>query len=101
MGKKNNRDHKPEVEYLREQNKILKAENRHLKKLLGQSDKKVRAYEEHVDLSIEVDMPYEEPQSQVNKCQEKGCDGTTERVDLGVRMMHVCRSCGARKTYKK
>lgn len=90
-----------EVEFLRSENRRLKSENRHLKKELNRKDKKVKVYEEHIDLTEREDMDTIEPQDQTNRCLQKDCDGQVERVDLGVRMMHVCQSCGGRKTFKK
>lgn len=96
------RPEKSEVEWLRGENRRLKSENRNLKKQLNRRDKKVKAYEEHIDLSVEPDMIEAPAFDLLDKmCQEKDCEGILDKVDLGVKFMRICRSCGARKTYKK
>jgi hypothetical protein len=98
MGKKNNREHKPEVEYLREENKRLKSELRHLKKELGKTNKKVRVYEEHIDLE-EPEMP-EVLLNEGQTCVSPGCTGRPVVTNLGIKSLIVCSDCGYRKTVK-
>lgn len=87
-----------EVEYLRSENKRLKSENRHLKRQLGKTDKKVKAYEAHLDL-VEPELPETEVSDNRSICTK--CGDNQEVVDLGVRILIVCSNCNTRKSFKK
>ena len=86
-----------ELEYLRAENRKLKSENRHLKKLLGRTNKKVKAYEENIDLS--------EPEivntiQLICNCPNDGCGGSLDSTDLGMKTLITCSDCSYRKTIK-
>jgi uncharacterized protein YlxW (UPF0749 family) len=88
-----------ELEYLRSENRRLKSENRNLKKQVNRTNKKVKAYEENIDMAEpEVSEDVIE-QEELLKCSR--CMGTIEVVDLGIRILMTCVSCGTRKTHKK
>lgn len=92
------RPEKSEVEFLRGENRRLKSENRNLKKQLSRQDKKVKAYEEHVDLSVEPEIVEEELLPKPG-CPECGSEVAT--VSLGVKFLVSCTNCKWRKTAKK
>lgn len=89
---------KSEVEWLRGENRRLKSENRNLKKQLSRRDKKVKAYEEHIDLSAEPEIVEEELLPKPG-CPE--CGEPTQSVSLGVKFLITCTNCKYRKTVKK
>ena len=85
------------MEELRGQLRSLKSQNRQLKKMIGRLEKRAHRaqdLEEFLeDLEPEVN---EEPK--VNSCS---CGGKIEKVDLGVRTLFKCSTCGKRETKKK
>jgi phosphoglycerate-specific signal transduction histidine kinase len=86
-----------EAEYLRGELRKLKAENRHLRKELGRTTKKVKVFEETVDLQEEPEMTLEAATDLCKSCGK----GQIQTVDLGVRVMVTCTQCTYRKAYKK
>jgi len=97
MGKKN-RD-RSDVDRLRDVIRTLKSENRNLKKQLGKTNKKVKAYEEHIDLSVESEIVEDQSMPDSPGCPE--CGEPVQSVSLGVKILITCTSCKYRKTVKK
>lgn len=92
---------KSEVEYLRAENRKLKSELRHLKKQLGKSNKKVKRYENHIDLvdpEISQDL-IDKAEFVANPCPR--CGSPMKKIDLGIKFLYICEDCNIRESVKK
>jgi hypothetical protein len=82
-------------EYYRGQLRELSAENRRLKKQVRELEKHILFASDFTDIIIED--PPEPPTLFCNKCKK----GYITTSDLGIKLLHVCNSCGYRETHKK
>lgn len=95
---------KNDVEYYRGLVQQLKAEVRNLKKQLGNSNKKVQTYQEHMSDHAEFEIEKEVsekkpiPATPSNRCPQ--CQAKIEEVHIGVRILINCKACGFRLTKK-
>jgi hypothetical protein len=86
-----------ELEYLRGLVREQKAQIRHLKRQLSRAGKKVKIFEETVELSEEADCPIEPLTDQCEHCGK----GQVQTTDIGVRVLITCNVCDYKKSYKK
>jgi len=87
-----------EVEFLREVNRKLKAENKNLRKRLGHAYKQVRKNYDHIE-DIEPDFAVE-PEKEVDRVLCPKCQAELKIIDLEIKKLFICE-CGYRKTSKK
>jgi hypothetical protein len=88
-----------ELEYYKGLVRELKAELRHLRKELGRSGKKLQHLEAN---AADPDPdPIENLPTKPSKERCVGCSGEVEIVDLGVKLMKICKECRSRETIKK
>lgn len=92
---------KSELEHLRSENRMLKSEIRNLKKQVGRANKKDRR-EAYLEKELkEYIIKEEQEQYEVKGKSCPKCKGILETVDLGVRILEKCSTCGHRMTIKK
>lgn len=89
---------KDEVEELRGKVRELTKQNKELKKVLGRLQKSSHRVEELEELFEEMGNEEIVPDGPRATCS---CGGKLEKVDLGVRTLIKCVSCGKRETKKK
>lgn len=85
-------------EDLRGQVRALQKENRELHKILGRLQKRSRNVEELEELL--QDMDYQEVTLEFPKINICSCGGKIQKIDLGIRTLLKCVSCGKRETKK-
>lgn len=94
---------KSEVETLRGVVKALKKQNQHLKKELSRKEKRQHLHddlEEH-EAELLVREELEERSTLLEKDRCSICQGELDIVDLKIRTLITCTSCGNRKVIKK
>lgn len=98
MAKKPERN---ELEYLRGLVRSLKSENRNLKRHLNRIDKKVKIFEETMEVSEDLEQELEalmEPLT--DQCKHCG-KGTILTTDIGPRVLISCTVCDYKRSQKK
>ena len=90
-----------ELEALRAIVRNLRSENKSLKKRLNRFEKRSKQYEdlESKIQDIEMDEDFSSVAENTKKCGR--CSGKIKVVDLGIRTLYKCESCGHRETKKK
>lgn len=93
------KDKSGELEYLRGVVKQQRSIIKHLKKEVGRSNKRSHQYE---DLEDRLSEEYVEEEKVLFTESEKcpSCSKKIEIVDLGIRKLIVCESCGFKKSRK-